>query len=51
LILVPCAPRPQCVHIRRVPGRAEGVRGVAVEAFVEVAVHVENGLDAGVSES
>ena len=48
---VSCASRPHCVHIRSVPGWVEGVGGVAVEAFVEVAVDVEDGLDAGVSES
>jgi hypothetical protein len=37
--------------MRWVPGRVEGVGGVAVEAFVEVAVDVEDGLDAGVSEA
>ena len=30
LIPAPCAPRPQCVHIRSVPGWVEGVYGVAV---------------------
>ena len=51
LITVSVAPRPQCVHIRSVPGWVEGVYGVAVEAFVEVAVDVGDGLDAGVSEA
>ena len=51
LIPVLRTPRPQCDHIRRVPGRVEGVCGAAIEAFVEVPVDVENGLDAGVSKS
>ena len=51
LVAVSVAPRPHCVHIKWVPGWVEGVGGVAVEAFVEVAVDVEDGLDAGVSES
>jgi len=50
LITVSVAPRPQCVHIRWVPGRVQRVGCIAVEAFVEVAVDVEDGLDAGVSE-
>jgi len=44
-------PRPQCVHIRRVPGQLQGVGGVAVGAFVEVSVDVEDRLDTGVPES
>ena len=37
--------------MRWVPGRVEGVGGVSVEAFVEVAVDVEDGFDAGVAEA
>jgi len=51
LLAVLVASRPQCVHIRIVPGRVEGVCGVAVEAFVEVAVDVEDGFDAGMSKA
>jgi len=51
LITVSVVSRPHRVHIRWVPGWVEGVGGVAVEAFVEVAVDVEDGLDAGVSEA
>jgi len=49
-IAVSVAPRPQCVHIRWVPGRLQGVRGVAVEAFAEVPVDVEDRLDTGMSK-
>ena len=51
MVFVSGASRPHCVHIRWVPGWVKGVCGVAVEAFVEVAVYVEDGLDAGVSKS
>ena len=44
-------PRAHRVHIRFAPGRLEGVGGVPVEAFGEVAVDVEDGLDAGMSEA
>jgi hypothetical protein len=37
--------------MRWVPGRVEGVGGVSVEAFGEVAVDVEDGFDAGVPEA
>ncbi|MEN8235589.1 MAG: hypothetical protein ABFR89_11795, partial [Actinomycetota bacterium] len=50
LFAVSVASRPHCVHIRSLPGSFQRVGGVAVEAFVEVAVDVEDGLDAGVSE-
>lgn len=41
---------PQSVHIRGVPGGVEGVGGIAVQSLVQVAVDVENGLDACVTE-
>jgi len=43
--------RPHCVHGRTAPERLQGVGGVAVEDFVEVAVDVEDGLDADVPEA
>ena len=51
LIPVLGSSRQHCVHMRWVPGRVEGVGGVSVEAFVEVAVDVEDGFDAGVPEA
>ena len=45
------APRPHCVHISWVPGWVEGVCGVAVEVFAEVAVDVQDGLDTGVARA
>jgi hypothetical protein len=51
LVAVSVSPRPRCVHIRRLPGRFEGVCGVATEAFVEVPVDIEDGLDARVSDA
>jgi len=50
LVAVSVAPRPQCDHIRSVPGRLERVGGVAVESFVEMSVDVEDRLDARVPE-
>jgi len=51
LIAVAIASRLHCVHIRIAPWRVEGVGSVAVEAFIEVAVDVKDGLHARVSES
>ena len=42
--------RPHRVHIRTFPWWCQGVRGASVEAFVEVAVDVEDRADAGVFE-